>query len=92
MILALDVESSNLPAKGMAIDHPQYPWPMQVGAILFGFDGRDHAIFSTRIRADGRGVSDGAKAVHGISARDAGRSGIPEVVALSVICHFAVMA
>jgi DNA polymerase-3 subunit epsilon len=89
MILALDVESSNLPAKGMAIDHPQYPWMMQVAAVLFSFDGRDHAVFSTRIRSEGRTVSEGAQRIHGISTKEAGKTGIPEIVALSAICHFA---
>lgn len=89
MILAVDVETSNLPPRGMGIENPQYPWPMQIGAVLFDVDGRDHAIFSSRIRADGRTVSDGAQAVHGISAREAGRSGIPEIIALAAVCHFA---
>lgn len=92
MILAVDVETSNLPPRGMGIENPQYPWPMQIGAVLFDVDGRDHAIFSSRIRADGRTVSDGAQAVHGISAREAGRSGIPEIVGLSLVCHFASQA
>lgn len=89
MILAVDIESSGLPAKGMELTDPAFPWCVQVAAVLFDFDGHDHAVFSTRIRAEGRAVSAGAQAVHGISAREAGKSGIPEVVALSTICHFA---
>lgn len=89
MILSLDTETSNLPARGMDVADKQYPWPVRVGAALFDDSGRDYALFSTGIRADGRTVSSAAQAIHGVSSREAGRSGIPEVVALSVICHMA---
>lgn len=89
MILALGVKTSGLPAPGMTVEHPQYPWPVEIGAILFDFSGTNHAVLGTRIRADGRAVAKGAEAVHGISAREAGRTGVPEIVALSMVCHFA---
>ncbi len=89
MILSLYCESSNLPARDMAVTDKQYPWPVRIGAALFDNDGRDQALFSTGIRADGRSISLGAQNVHGVSSRDAGRVGVPEIVALSVICHMA---
>lgn len=89
MIIALDLETSGLPAATAEIGSQQYPWAVSAACVLFDFAGRDLAVFSSRIRADGRTISPGAQAVHGISAREAGRGGIPEVVALSVICNFA---
>lgn len=89
MILSLDTETSNLPARGMDVANPQYPWPVRIGAALFDDDGKDYALFSTGIRGDGRTIAEGAKNVHGVSSREAGRTGIPEKVALSVICHLA---
>lgn len=87
--MSLDCETSNLPARGMAVTDAQYPWPVRIGAALFNDDGKDQAVFSTGIRADGRTVAKGAEAIHGVSSRDAGKTGIPEVVALSVVCHMA---
>lgn len=92
MILAIDAESSGLPARGMALTDPGYPWPCQVAAVLFNFDGHDQAVFSTRIRSEGRAIGAGAQNIHGISSREAAKTGIPEVVALSAICHFASQA
>lgn len=92
IILAIDLETSGLPPKGIEPGHDQYPWPVQVGAVLFDMDGRDRAIFGTRIRSDGRSISKGAADVHGMSTRDAGRSGVPEIAALAIVCHFAAEA
>jgi DNA polymerase III epsilon subunit-like protein len=90
MILALDVETSGLPARGIEIGNDQYPWPVQVGAVLFGFDGHDRAVIGSRVRApDGKKITDGAVAVHGITSREAARSGIPELLALSLLCNLA---
>jgi DNA polymerase III epsilon subunit-like protein len=65
---------------------------VSVAAILFRFDGRDEAVLHTRVRSDGRGVSSGAEAIHGISSREAARTGIPEITALSAVCHMAAQA
>lgn len=92
MILALDVASSGLIPKGAEPGSAQHPWPVALGAILFDFDGHDRASFGSRIRADGRTVSAGAAAVHGISSREAGRTGVPEIIGLGVICAFAAEA
>lgn len=89
MILALDCETSNLVPHGAIKGSAEYPWPVSIAACLFTMDGRDHAVFHTRIRSDGRTINPGAESVHGISSRAAGRTGIPEIVALSVICHMA---
>jgi DNA polymerase III subunit alpha len=92
MIVALDLETSGLPAANAEIGSQQYPWAVSAACVLFNFDGRDLAIFGSRIRADGRTISPGAQAIHGISAREAGRSGIPEVIALGVVCSYAAEA
>lgn len=92
LILAIDVETSGLPPRGIEVGHEQYPWPVQIGAVLFGMDGHDRGVFSTRVRAEGRSISKGAAEVHGISSREAGRSGIPEISAINIICHFAAEA
>ena len=92
MILSIDTETSNLPARGMEPSNPRYPWAVHIGAVLFDDDGRDHAIFSTGVRADGRSISAEAQRVHGISTVQAGRTGIPEIVALSAVCHLASQA
>ncbi len=89
MILAVDLETSALPAKGVPMDSPQFPWAVSAGAVLFDFDGHDRACFGSRIRAEGRTVSPGATAIHGITTREAGRGGIPELIALGVICAYA---
>jgi DNA polymerase III epsilon subunit-like protein len=89
VILSIDCETSNLPTREMAVTDKQYPWPVRIGAALFDDNGRDQAIFSTGIRADGRSIAPDAQNVHGISTRQANKSGIPELVALSVICHLA---
>lgn len=89
MILSIDTETSNLPARDMALTDPQYPWPVRIGAALFDDTGKDYALFSTGVRSEGRAISPEAEAVHGIIARAAAKTGIPEVVALSVICHMA---
>lgn len=94
-VLAIDLETSGLPPKGVSIGDPQYPWMVEVGAVLFPLPSLPPAdagefIFSTRvIAADGRQIQAGAAAVHGITTRDAGRFGVSEVVALGVICGYA---
>lgn len=90
--LAIDCEASGLIPKGMDLRDPQFPFAVSVGAVLFTFDGHDLAVLHTRIRSEGKSVSAGAEAIHGISSREAARSGVPTVVAMSMICHFASQA
>lgn len=92
MILALDIESSGLPPDGVPIGSAQYPWMVSVGCVLFDMSGRDRAVFGSRVRSDGRTIQADATAVHGISTREAGRSGIPERTALSLVCNLAAEA
>lgn len=92
MILSIDVETSGLPSKDAVLGSASYPWPVQVGAVLFTFEGQNLAVFHSRIRADGRSISAGAQQVHGISTRQAAKSGVPEILGLSVICNFAAEA
>lgn len=92
MILSLDLETSNLPPKGIEIGSDQYPWPVQAGCVLFELSGHDRAVFGSRIRSDNRTIHPAATAIHGITTREAGRSGIPEKTALSLICNLAAEA
>lgn len=89
MILAIDTETSGLPAKGAVPGSAQYPWPVQIGAVLFGFDGHNLAVFHSSVRAEGRSISAGAQGVHGVSSRQAAKAGVPELVAVNIVCHFA---
>jgi DNA polymerase III epsilon subunit-like protein len=92
MILSLDCETSSLIPKDAVPGSAQFPWPVQIGAVLFNLDGHDRASFGSRIRADGRTVSSQAAQIHGISSREAGKSGVPEIIGLSIVCAFAAEA
>lgn len=85
LVLALDVETSDLPPAGMDVLHPQYPWPVDIGAVLFDMDGHDQAEFSSRIRSDGRSIAPRATEVHGITTRRASREGVSELLAIGII-------
>lgn len=76
----------------MEVADSQYPWPVHIGAALFDEAGHDLALFSSGIRADGRAITSEAAKVHGITTQQAGRSGVPEIVALSAVCHLASQA
>lgn len=90
--LALDVESSGLPKRGIDAASPQQPWAVSVGLVLFNDADDELGVFSSRIRADGRRIEDGASAVHGITDREAARTGISEIAAMAVVCGFAAQA
>jgi DNA polymerase-3 subunit epsilon len=63
-----------------------------VGAVLFDFEGRNKSQFYSPVRADGRAISSGASAVHGITSKEAARSGMPEVIVLGAVCAMAAEA
>lgn len=92
MILVIDSETSGLWKRDLPPDHPGQPWIVTLGAKLRAPNGDLLGHFSTRIKAEGRKIETGAEAVHGISSVQAGRTGVPEVVALGMLCHFAAQA
>lgn len=85
MLLFVDVEGSGLPIKGLPYEDPANPWPVQAAADLCDYDGRSVAHFDFRIKADGRKIDAGATAVHGITSREADKTGVPEVIALGAL-------
>lgn len=87
--LAFDTETSGLPPKGIEKGNPQYPWPAEIGCVLFDMDGNERAVFGSRIRADGRKMQAEATAVHGITDREASMGGVRTLTALAVLCGFA---
>lgn len=92
MILALDCETSDLYKDDLPENHPSQPWVVSIAAELCGYDGVARDWMHTRIRANGRTVKQGASAVHGVSTSQAARSGVPEIVALGMFCHFVAQA
>lgn len=92
MFLMVDTETSDLIKRHVALDDPSQPWVVTLSAELLNVDGESIDFFSTHIRADGRKVRDNAAAIHGVSSSQAGRSGVPEVAALAMLCHFAAQA
>lgn len=84
-ILFIDAESSGLLLKGKPLDDPDQPWPVSICADLTDGDGNSLAGFHTQIRADGRKITHGAETAHGITSRQAGRSGVSEVVVLGML-------
>jgi DNA polymerase III epsilon subunit-like protein len=63
-----------------------------VAADLCDNDGSSRDFMFTRIRSDGRMIKDGARDVHGITSRQAGRDGVSETAALGVLIGFAAQA
>lgn len=86
MLLMVDVETSGLIKKNLPLESPEQPWLVWIAAQLCDNEGRELAAIRTRIRANGRSIPDDARAVHGISTRDAGKGGIAEKSALRVLC------
>jgi hypothetical protein len=89
MILYTDVEASGLLVRELPLDHEGQPWAVTVSAELCDINDNVLAHFSTPIRAEGRKITSGATRVHGISSSVAGRSGVPEISALGMLCHLA---
>lgn len=92
ILMFLDTETSSLPTLALPVGDTGQPWAVAVAAELTDIDGNSLASFYSRIRADGRKIREDAQKIHGISSLAAARSGIPEVVALGVLVHFASQA
>lgn len=86
MLLFVDVETSGLIKRGLPLESPEQPWIVSIAAQLVDAAGNELASLNTRIRAAGRSIAEDAKAVHGISAREAGRGGVAEKSALRLLC------
>lgn len=85
-LLFLDSETSGLIKRDLPLESPEQPWLVSIAAQLCDNEGRELAGFRTRIRANGRTIPEAAKAVHGISSRDAGKGGVAEKSALRLLC------
>lgn len=86
MYLIIDTETSGLLKRNLPLESAEQPWICQIAAQLVDKDGNEAASLNTRIRAAGRPIAEDAKAVHGISAREAGRGGVAEKSALRLLC------
>lgn len=86
MLLFLDTETSGLLKRNLPLESPEQPWIVSIAAQLCDNSGNELAAFRSGIRAHGRSISDGAKAVHGISTREAGKGGVAEKSALRILC------
>jgi hypothetical protein len=85
-LLFVDCETSGLFKKNLPLDSDQQPWVVSLAAELCDDVGRQVASINTGIRANGRKITDGAQAVHGVSSATAGRTGVSELAALGVLC------
>lgn len=92
MILFVDTETSDLYKDDLPPNHASQPWVVSIAAELCSYDGVARDWMHTRIRANGRTVKQGASAVHGVSTAQASRTGVPEIVALGIFCHFVAQA
>jgi len=90
--LLIDLETSDLLRDDLPLDDASQPWIVAVAAELSTDDGAALDFVSLRIKADGRSIRAGAQAVHGISTRQASRSGVSEIAALAILCDLAAQA
>lgn len=88
-LLILDIEGSGLPNPLLPPEDPTQPWPIAIAADLCDDNGRSISHMNIRIRADGRKVDAGATEVHGITSREADKTGVNEVVALALLLNLA---
>jgi DNA polymerase III epsilon subunit-like protein len=90
-ILAIDTETTGLFDKKLAIDAPEQPHILQLGAVLFAGDGSvvtriDGLLIKPR---DDWHLARKAEEVHGISLMKAKRYGVDEVMGLGLIVNLA---
>jgi hypothetical protein len=86
LLLFVDTETSGLFKKNLPLDSDQQPWVVSLAAELCDDVGRQIASINTGIRANGRKITEDARAVHGVSSALAGRTGVSELAALGVLC------
>lgn len=85
-ILHLSLATSGLPKGSLSADSRQQPWIVRLCAELATEDGRPIEQFACGIRAGDRKIDSEATARHGITSAYAGRSGVDESFALSMVC------
>lgn len=84
--LSIDLKTTDLP-RGKPITDPAYPRMIQIGGVKFTGDGNVFGLIGDRVRQEGVRTSRGAEAVHGLSDRATGSTGLPERVALAWITN-----
>lgn len=89
MILFFDTETSGFMKKDLPLGDPSQPWCVSVAAKLCEDDGAEtDQFFSFRIRSEGRMMSPGSVAVHGITPQIAEVTGIQEAIAMMALSGF----
>lgn len=88
-ILLVDTESSGLIDRSKPVDDPSQPWVVSIGVEMQDIDGRTLAHFAMTVKPDGRAIKARATEIHGITARDASRCGVPEQFPLGTLGFFA---
>lgn len=87
-ILVFDLETTDLPKKGVPSDHPTQPHIVQIAALLIDTDTRtEMEVINTLTKPDGWQSSAEAEAIHGISNEKMIAEGIPEKEILAAFCY-----
>jgi hypothetical protein len=84
--LFLSIATSGLPKETLEATSRQQPWIVRMCAQLATEDGTPIEQFSCGIRAGDRKIDADASNIHGITSAYAGRSGVDESFALSMVC------
>ena len=92
LFASLDTETSGLIPRDTPKGDHSWPFIVQVGCELFTLDGVVRSSFCDTIRPDGRRISSGATAVHGISSQQADREGMSELCAMAVLAQYTARA
>lgn len=89
MRLVFDTETSGLWKNDLPADHPSQPAMVQLGLLLLDSNWRRVGGFAALIKPDGWSIEPEAERHHGISEGACARYGVPLVVALAALKHFA---
>ncbi len=85
MILVIKTATSSLVKPSLSLEDPAQPWAAAIAAELIDREGRSHGFMKTRILGRGRQIHPDATKVHGISSRDAQKSGMDETDAVAYL-------
>ena len=83
LFLCYDTETSGLPMKHLPDAHPTQPYLVELGCLLMGYDGREHASARLIVRPEGWVVPETAARVHGIDTAFAAAVGVPMALAVA---------
>jgi DNA polymerase III subunit epsilon len=75
--LAFDTETTGLPWLDRPVSDPSQPRVVQIGAILFDEEGREHEALNTLIAPDGWNIDEDDEPVHPWTTEDCAFMGIP---------------